>query len=104
MFGEPEEISVEIKESYDQNGMTGLWHKRLEQYETRPHLKNYPPYLKSLVPIRLGDKEASLTLLKQAYDQRDRGIVYAKYEPLLEPIRDDPRFQSILNDIGLGHG
>jgi tetratricopeptide (TPR) repeat protein len=101
LFGEPPEIGREIKAAYEQNGMAGMWHRRLEQYETRPHLKNYPPYLKSLVPIRLGDKEATLDLLELAYNQRDRGIVYAKHEPLLKPLRNHPRYVDLVNRLGL---
>lgn len=101
LFGEPADCAEEFKQAFEQNGMNGLWKKRLEQYETRPHLKNYPTYLKSLVPIRLGYKEMTLALLNQAYQQRDRGIIYAKYEPLLEPLREDPRFQDLLRRIGL---
>lgn len=100
-FGEPPECGDELKLAYAQNGMTGVWHKRLEQYETRPHLKNYPSYLKSLVPIRLGDKETSLAWLNQAYDERDRGIIYAKHEPLLKPLRPDSRFQDLIRRVGL---
>ncbi|MGB5014410.1 MAG: winged helix-turn-helix domain-containing protein [Pyrinomonadaceae bacterium] len=100
-FGEPAEIGEELKAAYDQNGMNGVWHKRLEQYETRPHLKNYPRYLKSLVPVRLGDKETSLAWLEQAFENRDRGIIYSKYEPLLEPLRSDRRFKDLIRRIGL---
>lgn len=100
-FGEPAEIGEELKDAYEQNGMNGVWHKRLEQYETRPHLKNYPSYLKSLVPVRLGDKETSLAWLNQAYEHRDRGIIYAKHEPLLEPLRTDRRFKDLIGRIGL---
>lgn len=100
-FGEPEEIGEELKEAYQQNGMNGVWHKRLEQYETRPHLKNYPRYLKSLVPVRLGDKETSLSWLNEAFEHRDRGIIYAKHEPLLEPLRSDRRFKDLIGRIGL---
>lgn len=100
-FGEPPEIGEELKQAYEQNGMNGVWHKRLEQYETRPHLKNYPRYLKSLVPIRLGDKETSLAWLNQAFEHRDRGIIYAKHEPLLEPLRADRRFKDLIKRIGL---
>lgn len=101
LFGEPPDCAEELKEAFERNGMTGVWQKRLEQYETRPHLKNYPTYLKSLVPIRLGYKDTTLAMLNQAYQQRDRGIIYAKYEPLLEPLRGDPRFQDLLRRMNL---
>ena len=101
LFGEPVDCAEEMREAFNQNGITGVWLKRLEQYETRPHLKDYPTYLKSLVPIRLGYKDTSLAMLNQAYQQRDRGIIYAKYEPFLEPLRADPRFQDLIRRIGL---
>jgi DNA-binding winged helix-turn-helix (wHTH) protein/Tfp pilus assembly protein PilF len=101
MFGEPQECADEMRESFVRDGMTGVWHTRLEQYATRPHLKNYPPYLKSLVPVRIGDLETSIKWLNQAYDQRDRGIIYAKHEPFLEPLRGDPRFRELIGKMGL---
>lgn len=101
LFGEPEECAEEFKKAFEQGGMNALWYKRLEQYETRPHLKNYPTYLKSLVPIRLGYKDMTLALLNQAYQERDRGIIYAKHEPFLEPLREDVRFQDLLRRMNL---
>lgn len=101
LFGEPADCAEEFKAAFKRKGMTGLWQKRLEQYEERPHLKNYPTYLQALIPIRLGDKETTLALLDQAYKERDRGIIYAKYEPLLEPLREEPRFQDLLRRMGL---
>ncbi len=101
LFGEPADCADELIAAFENGGVTGLWQKRLEQYETRPHLKHHPTYLRALIPIRLGDKEATLDLLEQAFEQRDRGIIYAKYEPLLESVRDEPRFQELIRRIGL---
>ncbi len=99
-FGEPQECADELLDAFKRNGMDGLWAMRLEQYETRPHLRDYPAYLKSLVPARLGDADSSFAHLERAYQQRDRGIIYARFEPFLEPIRHDPRFGDLIRRIG----
>ncbi|MEP6925658.1 MAG: tetratricopeptide repeat protein, partial [Pyrinomonadaceae bacterium] len=101
LFGEPPECAEEVKQAFAQNGIKGFWQKRLEQIETRPHLKNFQVYFKALVQIRLGDKEGTLESLNQAFQRRDRGITSAKYEPRLEPLHQDPRFQDLLRRMKL---
>ena len=101
LFGEPPECAEEVKTAFAKNGMKGWWQKRLEQIETRPHLKNFQAYHKALVKIRLGDKEGTLEALNQAFERKDRLIINAKYEPRLEPLRQDSRFQDLLRRMGL---
>lgn len=101
LFGEPPVAAEEVKEAFKQNGIKGFWQKRLEQIETRPHLKNFQVYSKALVQIRLGDKKGTLESLNQAYQRRDRWTVNAKYEMRLDPLRQDPRFQDLLRRMGL---
>ncbi len=101
LFGEPPECAEEVKTAFKKNGMKGWWQKRLEQIETRPHLKNFQAYHKALVKIRLGDKEGALEALNQAFERKDRLVINAKYDPRLEPLRQDPRFQDLLKRMGL---
>ncbi len=101
LFGEPTDCAEEVKEAFKQNGIKGFWKKRLEQIETRPHLKNFQVYAKALIQIRLGDKEATLESINQAIQRRERWTINAKYELLFEPLRQDPRFQDLLRRMGL---
>jgi len=101
-FGEPKECGEELRSAFRRNGMDEVWRVRLQQYANRPHLAKYPTYLKSLVPIRLGDHDTTLEWLKDAFEQRDRGIIYAKFDPFLKPLRTDPRFRTLLRQMGLG--
>jgi hypothetical protein len=55
---------------------------------------------KALVQIRLGDKEDTLKSLNQSCQRRDRGIISAKFEPRLEPLRGDLRFENFLRRMG----
>ncbi|HMT07838.1 MAG TPA: winged helix-turn-helix domain-containing protein [Pyrinomonadaceae bacterium] len=100
-FGEPEDCADELKRAYKIGGMNAVWYKRIEQYASRPHLKDYPSYLKSLVPARLGDTEMMFAFLEQALEHRDRGLIYVKYEPFLSMYRDEPRMKAIIRELGL---
>ncbi len=100
LFGEPPECADEVRAAFAKNGIKGWWQKRLEQIETRPHLKNFQAYHKALVKIRLDDKEGTLEALNQAFGRKDRLVIHAKYEPRFEPLRPDPRFQDLLRRMG----
>ena len=101
LFGEPPECAQEVKDAFTKNGMKGWWQKRLEQIETRLHLKNFQAYYKALVQLRIDDREGALKSLNQAYRQRDRALAYAKFEQRLDPLRGDPRFQDLVRRMGL---
>ena len=55
-----------------------------------------PPYLLALVYAGLGEKDRAFQQLDEAYDVRDPDLVYLKVDPRLDPLRSDPRFQSLL--------
>jgi tetratricopeptide (TPR) repeat protein len=51
--------------------------------------------------IALGRKADALTQFEGALDERDPSLVYLGVAPRVDPLRDDPRFQAILQKIGL---
>ncbi len=54
--------------------------------------------------IALGDNDKALMLLEQAVKRRDIGLITAAApldDPTYAPVRDDPRFRRILNEMGL---
>jgi tetratricopeptide (TPR) repeat protein len=44
----------------------------------------------------LGDKEKALEWLQRAYEERSTFLIYIKWEPRLDPLRSDRRFQELL--------
>lgn len=52
------------------------------------------------VHVGLGNYEAAFPLLEKALEERDY-VVRFKTEPVLDPLRADPRFQSLLRRAGL---
>jgi TolB-like protein/tetratricopeptide (TPR) repeat protein len=53
----------------------------------------------ALIYSALGDRDKAFAYLTRAYD--DRKIVLLKVHPLLDPLRDDPRFGQLLKKAGL---
>ncbi len=49
----------------------------------------------------LEEKDEAFASLGKAYEQHDTGLVHLKVEPLLDPLRSDPRFQDLLRRVGL---
>jgi tetratricopeptide (TPR) repeat protein len=49
----------------------------------------------------LGDKEAAFASLNKAYEEHDLQLQFLKVDPSYDPLRDDPRFQELLNKVGL---
>jgi serine/threonine-protein kinase len=43
-----------------------------------------------------GDKDQAFAWLDRAYAQRDGGLATVKYDPLLAPLRADPRYKMLL--------
>jgi len=55
----------------------------------------------AIVCAGLGDKEQAFQWLEKAYQERAHYLVHIKWEPRLENLHSDPRFQNLLRRIGL---
>ena len=58
-------------------------------------------YQQVQVLAQWGRTEAALAALEKALAMRDAGLVLAGHDPLLDPLRKEPRFTSVLARIGL---
>jgi hypothetical protein len=56
------------------------------------------------VALVLGDHESAVRLLQVAFDEGDPQLALAAVEPTLDPLRDDPRFVRILEELRLPAG
>jgi len=55
----------------------------------------------ALAHAGLGHREATLTWLERAVEERSPLLASMAVEPLLDPMRDDPRFHAVLDRVGL---
>lgn len=60
-----------------------------------------PAEYRALVHLGLGENEAALRALEDAYRNRSGAMVYLGVEPMLDPLRADPRFQDLVRRVGL---
>lgn len=59
------------------------------------------PYFIATQYAAAGDKESAFAWLEKAYAAHQADLVSIKIEPLLDPIRSDPRFADLLRRVGL---
>ena len=96
LLGEPPDCVEEVRAAFNKGGLRHFWEVRLRQFETRPHLKNYPPAGVASIHARLGNKEKTLELLEQGYQKRDPWMVTLNIHVHFDLVADDPRFQDLL--------
>ena len=59
------------------------------------------PYRLATVEVALDEKEGALESLEQGVAARDHWMVWLKVDPMLDPLREDPRFPPLLRAVGL---
>ena len=68
-----------------------------------PTLGANVPYFVASLHAALGDTDAAFNWLEKAYTSRQTDIVSMKIDPLMDPLRQDPRFGDMLRRIGLAN-
>jgi len=100
LYGWPD-VADALKRNYAALGYAGALHAladmEIAKHGTEPGVavdaaSNY---------LMAGDNARALDWLEKAYEQRDPNMPYLSCFPLYDPLRPDPRFQSLLRRIGL---
>jgi len=77
--------------------------KILQTLNDRAKKSYVSPFDLALVYTALGEKDKAFALLDKAAAEHSTFLVYSKWEPRLDPLRSDPRFQDLLKRIGLAN-
>ena len=83
-------------------GMTGDRKRALEtlqELEAWGRRSYVQPYIFLLAHLGLQDKEKALYQLEKAFELRSDEMVFLKVDPVLDPLRSEPRFQAILRQM-----
>jgi DNA-binding winged helix-turn-helix (wHTH) protein/tetratricopeptide (TPR) repeat protein len=91
--GTPEELAA-IRTAYETEGWPGV----LRNMTTSPNLRTL---FRAGTYAQLGDKDNAFATLEEMYTNRHIFLVTIAQEPTLAPLRGDPRFDDLLNRIGL---
>jgi TolB-like protein/Tfp pilus assembly protein PilF len=87
--------------AYAVSGKKGLTAKMAEQFKAAAKKRYIPPTYFGMLFAGLGDKDKAMTWLEKAYDDRADGLTWLNVEPMLDEVRNDPRFQDLIRRIGL---
>jgi TolB-like protein/Flp pilus assembly protein TadD len=75
--------------------------EELRRIETDAGEEYVPPFGLIWAYAGLGDNDQAFRWLEQAYTQGSDRIVWLNVEPLLDPLRADPRFDELVRRVGL---
>ena len=75
--------------------------KILAELSARAKTKYVSSYQFAVIYLGLGQNERAIAALECAYSERSTLLGYLKMDPRFDPLRSDPRFQSLLSRIHL---
>jgi TolB-like protein/DNA-binding winged helix-turn-helix (wHTH) protein/Flp pilus assembly protein TadD len=87
--------------AYAVSGRTIDARRELSKLEAAATKRYIPPSYFALVWMGLGDNKQALIWLDRGYEDRSEHMLYLGLEPLVDPLRADPGFVSLLKQVGL---
>jgi len=87
--------------AYAVSGKKGLTLKLAEQFKAAAKKRYIPPTYFGMLFAGLGDKDKALEWLEKAFQERADGLTWLNVEPMMDELRNDPRFQELIRRIGL---
>jgi TolB-like protein/DNA-binding winged helix-turn-helix (wHTH) protein len=86
--------------TYALNGQRDKARKVMASIQRSPHRKESANSL-AMIATYLGDKDEAFHWLQVARDERSGSLILLKSIPCWDALRSDPRFASLLHDVGL---
>ncbi len=82
--------------AYARTGDRAKAEEQLKIAEDGLHAGNFLPYEIAGLYTALDDHHKALDMLELAYARRESSVIFLKVDPLLAPLRSEPRFQQLL--------
>lgn len=90
----------ELRDVFAKSGWQAYWRKQLSMMQDRARTEYVPPYVLAEFYMRLGDTESAFRAIEKSYQEHGDAPLQVRVEPLLDPVRADPRFQQFLRRSG----
>ena len=92
---------VGLVAAYARAGDRRAAEQTLTELEDRARRGHVPPFAVVVASTALGDRAAAFRWLNTAVDTRDEWLTENFFDPLLDPLRADPRFAAVRQRMGL---
>jgi len=88
-----------LPKAYAASGREGYirQHIKIMSYLTRPHFAMARDY------AELGDRELAMAELHRSFQAHEMEFLWVSTDPVVDPLRSDPRFQRLIRAIDLQH-
>ena len=101
-LGETPAIVMAIGYANAKSGNRAAARKALEELRAQSKRRYVPALYFGAIYIGLGDLDAGMSWLEKAYQEHSDYLIYLNVDPMADPLRSNPRFQSVLRKIGIG--
>ncbi len=103
VFGRAQELATEdlsaralLAHAYAVSGREADARALLDELAAASKTRYVARYSLAAIHVGLGDHRAALTLLEEAFQARDRGMVWLGVSPRFDPLRAEPSFRELL--------
>ncbi|HEX5425768.1 MAG TPA: protein kinase [Candidatus Acidoferrales bacterium] len=100
LSGNPE-LAATVGSDFQASGYKGVLQNWLEGLKEISKSEYVSPYTIAETHARLGENDQAFTWLDLAVQERDGRLTLLKVDPIFDKMRSDPRFQSLLQRVGL---
>lgn len=96
-----EEVVEAIEQGYAESGYRGAMRRGAESLVAQSKARYVAPTSIALFYIHAEETEQAIEWLEKAYEERDPNLHRVGIEPDWESLHPDPRFQALLQRLGL---
>ena len=90
--------------AYQGNGRSADAQHILDELKARSGGETIPPGAIALAYIGVGDSASAIASLEQVLESHDNYAIFIAVDPLMDPLRSDPRFTALAERIDRGFG
>ena len=87
--------------AYAKMGRSSEAEAALSKFRELEKTEPFDAYNLVSIYIALGDKERALAELEKSFEERSFYMPFLQVDPFMDPLRDDPRFKSLVKRVGL---
>ncbi len=97
---DPEKLEA-LERGYQEGGYSGALRSMAETLVARSDTMFVTPWQIGTLYTRAGDAELALDYLELAFEAHDSNMPYLSIDPIFDYLRDEPRFRSLIQRLGL---